>query len=115
MCKPLSALETTHNLPCLAPTRHNAFMNWFVYIILCTDDTLYTGITIDVSRRFNQHAAGRGAKYFRGRQPKQLVYIETGHNRSSATKREIDLKKMSREEKSRIITSDMNKITKFLF
>ena len=65
-------------------------------------------------RRFNQHAAGRGAKYFRGRQPKQLVYIEPGHNRSSATKREIDLKKLSREEKSRIITSDMNKLGIFV-
>jgi len=89
----------------------NASMNWSVYIILCTDNTFYTGITIDVSKRFDQHAAGRGAKYFRSRQPKQLVYIEPGHNRSSATKREIDLKKMRREEKSRIITSDMNKIT----
>ncbi|MDD5268743.1 MAG: GIY-YIG nuclease family protein [Methylococcales bacterium] len=87
-------------------------MNWSVYIILCTDNTLYTGITVDVPRRFDQHATGKGAKYFRGRQPEQLVYVEPGHNRSSATKREIDLKKMSREEKSRIIASDMNKITK---
>jgi putative endonuclease len=90
-------------------------MNWSVYIILCTDNTFYTGITIDVSRRFNQHATGRGAKYFRGRQPKQLVYIEPGHNRSSATKREIDLKKLGRLEKSKIIASDMNKITEILF
>jgi putative endonuclease len=89
-------------------------MNWSVYIILCTDNTLYTGITIDVSRRFDQHATGEGAKYFRGRQPKQLVYIEPGHNRSSATKREIDLKKMSPVEKFLIITSDVNKITEIL-
>jgi putative endonuclease len=85
-------------------------MNWSVYIILCSDNSLYTGISIDVSRRFNQHASGQGAKYFRGRQPKQLVYLEPGHNRSSASKREIDLKKLSRVEKSRIITSDANKI-----
>lgn len=90
-------------------------MNWSVYIILCTDNTLYTGITVDVTRRFDQHAAGRGAKYFRARQPKQLVYLEPGHNRSSATKREIDLKKLSREAKSRIIASDINKISEFLF
>ena len=90
-------------------------MNWSVYIILCTDNTLYTGIAVDVAKRFNQHAAGQGAKYFCGRQPKQLVYIEPGHNRSSATKREIDLKKLSREEKSRIIASDMNKIAEFAF
>jgi putative endonuclease len=51
-----------------------------------------------------------GAKYFRGRRPEQLVYVEPGHNRSSATKREIDLKKMSRAVKTRIIASDTNKI-----
>lgn len=87
--------------------------DWCVYIILCTDDTLYTGITNDVTRRFKQHAAQRGAKYFRGRQPKQLVYIEPGHDRSSATKREIGLKKLNREEKSRIIASNINKIAEF--
>ena len=87
-------------------------MNWSVYIILCSDNTLYTGITVDVPRRFDQNSTGKGAKYFRGRQPEQLVYVEPGHNRSSATKREINLKKMNREEKSRIITSEMNKITK---
>ena len=85
-------------------------MNWFVYIILCSDNTLYTGITVDVPRRFDQHATGKGAKYFRGRQPEQLVYLEPGHNRSSATKREIHVKKLSREEKSIIIASDTNKI-----
>ena len=85
-------------------------MKWFVYIILCTDNTLYTGITVDVPRRFDQHATGRGAKYFRGRQPEQLVYLEPGHNRSSATKREIHLKKLSRAEKTQLITSDTNKI-----
>ena len=104
-----STLEDTQSLSCLAS------MNWSVYIILCADNTLYTGIAVDVAKRFNQHAAGQGAKYFRGRQPKQLVYIEPGHNRSSATKREIDLKKLSREVKSRVIASDINKITEILF
>lgn len=85
-------------------------MNWCVYIILCSDDTLYTGITNDIARRFEQHANRRGAKYFRGRKPKQLVYLEPGHNRSSATKREIDLKKLNREEKLRLIALDKNKI-----
>ena len=88
-------------------------MSWSVYILLCSDNTFYTGITVDVIRRFDQH--GRGAKYFRSRQPKQLVYLEPGHNRSSATKREIDLKNLRREEKSQMISSEMNKITKLLF
>ena len=63
--------------------------NWHVYIILCSDDTLYTGITTDVERRLQQHGGGRGAKYFRGRRPIRLLYLESGHTRSSAGKREI--------------------------
>jgi len=86
-------------------------MNWSVYIILCTDDTLYTGITIDITKRYQQHASGQGAKYFRGRQPKQLVYLEPGHNRSTATKREMNLKKLNRNDKSRLIASDNNKLS----
>lgn len=79
-------------------------------MILCSDDSLYTGITIDVARRFNQHADQQGAKYFRGRQPKQLVYVETGHDRSSASKRESVIKKLPRSEKLQLLTSDTNKV-----
>jgi putative endonuclease len=86
-------------------------MNWSVYIILCTDDTLYTGITIDITKRYQQHANGQGAKYFRGRQPKQLVYLESGHNRSTATKREMSLKKLNRNDKANLIASDNNQLT----
>jgi putative endonuclease len=93
----------------------SASMNWFVYIILCTDNRFYTGIKIDIAKRFNQYSSGRGAKYFRGGQSKQLVYIEPRHNRSSTTKREIDLKKMSQEEKLRIIASDRNKLRNFCY
>jgi putative endonuclease len=74
-------------------------MNWHVYIILCSDDSLYTGITTDVDRRFREHAGGRGAKYFRGRQPLRVVYVERGHNRSSASIRETQIKKLTREGK----------------
>ncbi|HEY8157828.1 MAG TPA: GIY-YIG nuclease family protein [Methylobacter sp.] len=88
-------------------------MNWHVYIILCTDDSLYTGITNDVARRFNQHADKQGAKYFRGRQPKQLVYVETGHDRSSASKRESAIKKLPRLEKLQLLASDSNKAADF--
>lgn len=75
-------------------------MNWHVYIILCSDDSLYTGITTNVDRRFIKHASGRGARYFRGRQPRQLVYQESGHTRSSAGKREAVIKGMTRAGKS---------------
>ena len=85
-------------------------MNWSVYIILCSDDSYYTGITTDLLRRFNQHAAGRGAKYFRGRQPLQVVYREGGHTRSSASTREAEIKNLSRAEKSILIFSGINEI-----
>lgn len=88
-------------------------MNWQVYIILCTDESLYTGITNDVVRRFNQHADRQGAKYFRGRLPKQLVYVETGHDRSSAGKREVAIKKLPRLEKLQLLASDSNKVGNF--
>jgi len=80
-------------------------MNWQVYIILCSDDSLYTGITTDLQRRFAQHAAGRGAKYFRGRQPLQVVYQENGHTRSTASRRELEIKELARAEKLLLISS----------
>ena len=78
-------------------------MNWQVYIILCSDDSLYTGITTDVERRFAQHLGGTGAKYFRGRSPLRLVYQEGGHDRSSASRREAQIKGLRAEEKRRLI------------
>ncbi len=72
---------------------------WYVYMILCSDDSLYTGITTDIERRFQQHAEGRGAKYFRGRHPLQVVYREEGHSRSSASRRELQIKALNRAEK----------------
>ncbi len=86
-------------------------MDWQVYIILCSDHSLYTGITIDVKRRLDQHAGQGGAKYFRGRQPKQLVYLENGHTRSSASKREAAIKQLGRMQKLRLIDSDQNQLT----
>jgi putative endonuclease len=80
-------------------------MNWSVYIILCTDNTLYTGISTDVSRRFHQHAAQKGAKYFRGRSPKQLLFIEAGHTRQSASQREAAIKKLTRQQKLALVSS----------
>ncbi|MBC7961492.1 MAG: GIY-YIG nuclease family protein [Steroidobacteraceae bacterium] len=77
--------------------------SWKVYMILCSDNSLYTGITTDIERRFLQHAGGRGAKYFRGRRPLQVVYLENGHSRSSATQREGRIKAMSRADKALLV------------
>ena len=83
-------------------------MNWYVYMIRCDDDSLYTGITDDVERRVAQHAGRRGAKYFRGRQPAQVVYLESGHSRRSAAQREAAIKKMRRPAKNWLIASASN-------
>ena len=77
---------------------------WFVYMIRTTDQSLYTGITTDVERRFAEHKSGRaGAKYFRGRSPEQVVLVESGYDRSSASIREAQIKKLSREQKLQLI------------
>jgi putative endonuclease len=80
-------------------------MTWYVYIILCSDNTFYTGITTDVERRFRQHAEGNGAKYFRGRRPLRVVYLEDGHRRSSAAQRESRIKAMSRTGKALLVST----------
>jgi len=85
-------------------------MNWQVYVILCSDDSLYTGITTDLQRRFDQHVWGRGAKYFRGRRPMQVVYQESGHTRSSASRRELEIKGMERSAKLSLVSCDSDKI-----
>lgn len=87
--------------------------NWFVYMIEGTDGNYYTGISTDVLRRWQEHCgvgatAKLGAKYFRGRKPKRLVWVESGHNRSSATKREIAIKKLTREKKIALQKSSEN-------
>ena len=85
-------------------------MNWQVYIILCKDNSLYTGITTDIERRFRQHADAQGAKYFRGRRPGEVVYLEGGHNRSTASKREMAIKKLLRVNKLQLIASNSNEL-----
>jgi len=87
-------------------------MNWQVYLILCSDNSLYTGITTDIERRLKQHQDGhpRGARYFRAHRPERLVYLECGHTRSTASRREAAIKKMNRAQKLSLIASDMNDI-----
>ena len=78
---------------------------WSLYIIEASDASLYTGITTDVERRFDEHLnCQKGAKYFNGRSPVRIVYREEGHDRSSASRREAEIKKLSRSEKQRLIS-----------
>ena len=76
---------------------------WYLYILRCRDDTLYTGITTDVEKRLEAHSSGRGAKYTRGRGPLELVYRETCGTHSDALKRELAVKRMTRAEKQALI------------
>ena len=71
--------------------------SWVVYILECSDKTLYTGITNNLDKRLAQHNTGtEGAKYTRARRPVKCVYNEKQSNRSEATKRELAIKKLSR-------------------
>lgn len=76
---------------------------WYLYILRCGDNTLYTGITVDVEKRFAAHSAGRGAKYTRGRGPLELVYRERCGTHSDALKREWIVKSMNRHQKEKMI------------
>lgn len=83
-----------------------ATATWSIYIIEASDASLYTGITTDVERRFEEHLnCQRGAKYFNGRSPVKVVYREDGLTRSSASRREAEIKKLSRPEKEELISS----------
>lgn len=78
--------------------------NWSLYIIEASDASLYTGITTDIERRFEEHLnCHKGAKYFNGRTPVRIVYCENGHTRSSASRREMEIKKLSRHDKQDLI------------
>lgn len=76
---------------------------WFVYILRCSDDTFYTGLTDDVARRRDVHNSGKGAKYTRGRLPVQVVYTEECESYSAALKREYAIKQLTRQQKQVLI------------
>ena len=78
-------------------------MSWYVYILRCRDDTLYTGMTDDVDRRLETHNAGKGAKYTRGRGPVTVVYREQCDDKSTALKREHAIKTLTRAQKLALI------------
>ena len=72
---------------------------WVLYILQCRDGSLYTGITDRLEYRLAAHRSGKGAKYTRGRGPLRLRYLEECADHSAALKREIDIKKLTRNEK----------------
>tara|TARA_B100001250_G_C19248413_1_gene549613 strand:+ start:332 stop:574 length:243 start_codon:yes stop_codon:yes gene_type:complete len=77
---------------------------WYVYLVACSDNSLYCGVTTDLNRRINEHNhAQKGAKYTRSRRPVKLVWSTTAKNRSEAQKEEAKIKKLSRKQKLQLI------------
>lgn len=78
-------------------------MDWIVYILQCSDTSLYTGITTNLEKRVATHNSSRGAKYLRGKLPVAVVYRESHPTRSSALRREAQIKSLSRQGKLDLI------------
>jgi putative endonuclease len=83
-------------------------MSCYCYIVECADGTYYTGWAIDPEKRVAMHNKGRGARYTRTRAPVKLVYVEEMPDRVTAMKREIAIKRMTRERKGRLISEERN-------
>lgn len=77
--------------------------SFFVYILKCTDNTLYTGYTIDLEHRLRLHNAGQGAKYLRGRKPVKLVYAKRHRFLKTALQEEWKIKQLTRQDKKKLI------------
>ena len=78
-------------------------MSWWVYMLRCKDNSLYTGYTDDVDRRLAVHNAGRGAKYTRSRLPVELAWREEQPDKSAALRREAAVKRLTRKEKLALV------------
>jgi len=83
-------------------------VSYFVYILECSDQSLYTGITTDLAKRLDQHnTSPKGAKYTKARRPVKLLYSEPSENRSTASKREYAIKKLTRLQKIQLIQTSL--------
>jgi len=77
--------------------------NWFVYILKCKDKSLYTGITNNIQKRLIDHKAGKGSKYVRSRKAVRIVHSEKYSTKSKALKREAEIKRLTRQQKLKLI------------
>ncbi len=82
-------------------------MGWFCYLLHCADDTLYCGITNDLEKRLAAHNAGTASKYTRVRLPVELIFAESCADRSVASKREMEIKKLTRADKLALVQSGL--------
>jgi putative endonuclease len=79
---------------------------YFIYILKCSDNTLYTGSTNDLDKRIEAHNAGKGAKYTRGRGPVIMIYYEKFRSKNKALKREWEIKALNRKQKQALMIRD---------
>ena len=77
-------------------------MSWYVYMVRCRDNSLYTGSTNDLSRRIQVHNSGKGAKYTKSRLPVTLVYREECPDKNTALKRECEIKRLTKAKKEQL-------------
>jgi predicted GIY-YIG superfamily endonuclease len=80
---------------------------WYLYIVRCGDNSLYSGVALDVERRLSEHRAGKGSKYLRGRGPLQVVYTRSFASKGEALSEESRLKKLSKRQKELLINSPL--------
>lgn len=88
---------------------------YYVYILKCRDKSLYTGITTDPKRRLKEHLKGKASKYTRARLPVKMVYLEKSTDRSHASIREAEVKKLTRSKKLDLVNSSRKNIIKDFF
>ncbi|MBC5638389.1 MULTISPECIES: GIY-YIG nuclease family protein [Ornithinibacillus] len=84
-----------------------------VYILKCSDNTLYTGYTNDLENRLKAHEAGKGAKYTRGRGPFQVMFVEKFPTKEEAMKREYEIKQLTRKGKFQLIRDKLKEVMQY--
>ena len=103
-------VDTSHNcrhIRFLAGPRYQVLVKYFIYILECGDKSLYTGITTDLRRRFREHCAGKGGRYTSSKKAVKIIYSEVRKNRSSALKREAEIKSWPRKKKMSLFLKGM--------
>ncbi len=84
-------------------------MPYYVYVLLCKDDTFYTGYTRNVEARFRLHKKGKGSRYVRLHSPEKVVYVEEFETRSDAMKRELQIKRLTHAGKQKLVDSKVSR------
>lgn len=98
--------DTSFELWRFGASRELVVLPYFVYVVLCEGGGYYTGHAKDVGKRFKQHVNGSGARYTRMYKPQRLVYVEEFATRRAAMKREKQIKRLSHDEKRKLVTSN---------